>query len=132
MTIAVKGSDIVVLFVADLARSREFYGTVLGMQLTQEDDTSSVYATDAGSVLLLGRAGAAELLGDAVALEAPRGVSSIHVASVPDVDAAYATLASRGVTFLRAPEDRWWGLRTAHFADPDGHVWEINHSLPEA
>ncbi|MET0609013.1 MAG: VOC family protein, partial [Gaiellaceae bacterium] len=23
------------------------------------------------------------------------------------------------------PIDRPWGLRTAAFADPDGHVWEV-------
>ena len=30
-----------------------------------------------------------------------------------------------GVDFLNGPIDRLWGRRTASFADPSGHVWEI-------
>jgi lactoylglutathione lyase len=27
--------------------------------------------------------------------------------------------------------DRVWGVRTAAFADPDGHVWEVAAKLPD-
>jgi uncharacterized glyoxalase superfamily protein PhnB len=27
--------------------------------------------------------------------------------------------------------DREWGVRTACFTDPDGHVWEVAQQLPE-
>jgi uncharacterized glyoxalase superfamily protein PhnB len=36
-----------------------------------------------------------------------------------------AELASRGVTLLNGPIDRPWGIRTACFQDPAGHIWEI-------
>ena len=36
-----------------------------------------------------------------------------------------AELAGRGVKFLNGPMDRPWGIRTACFADPAGHIWEI-------
>ncbi len=49
-------------------------------------------------------------------------------AGVEDVDAAYQTLSAKGVRFLRPPTDQPWGLRTAYFADPEGNLWEINHS----
>jgi catechol 2,3-dioxygenase-like lactoylglutathione lyase family enzyme len=29
------------------------------------------------------------------------------------------------VELLNGPIDREWGVRTAAFADPDGHVWEV-------
>ena len=32
---------------------------------------------------------------------------------------------SRGVELLNGPMDRPWGIRTAAFADPAGHIWEI-------
>ena len=32
---------------------------------------------------------------------------------------------ARGVELLNGPLDREWGVRTAAFADPDGHVWEV-------
>ena len=48
---------------------------------------------------------------------------------VDDANAAFAELESRGVEFLNGPIDRPWGMRTACFADPDGHVWEIAQEL---
>jgi catechol 2,3-dioxygenase-like lactoylglutathione lyase family enzyme len=47
-----------------------------------------------------------------------------------DEDAVYAQLGARGVVLLNGPMDRDWGVRTAAFADPDGHVWEIAQQLP--
>ena len=46
---------------------------------------------------------------------------------VDDVDAACAELAARGVELLNGPMDRPWGIRTAAFADPSGHIWELAH-----
>ena len=39
-------------------------------------------------------------------------------------------LADRGVELLNGPLNREWGKRTACFADPDGHIWEIAQDLP--
>ena len=50
---------------------------------------------------------------------------------VDDVDATCAALAERGVRLLNGPMDRPWGIRTAAFADPAGHVWEIAAPLEE-
>ena len=47
--------------------------------------------------------------------------------AVDDVDAICAELASRGVELLNGPMDRPWGIRTACFTDPGGHIWEIAH-----
>jgi uncharacterized glyoxalase superfamily protein PhnB len=44
---------------------------------------------------------------------------------VDDVDTICAELAARGVELLSGPMDRPWGIRTASFSDPDGHLWEI-------
>jgi uncharacterized glyoxalase superfamily protein PhnB len=46
---------------------------------------------------------------------------------VDDVDATCAELAKRGVRLLNGPMDRPWGVRTASFRDPAGHIWEIAH-----
>ena len=39
-------------------------------------------------------------------------------------------LASRGVELLNGPIDRAWGMRTASFMDPAGHIWEVAQELP--
>ena len=44
---------------------------------------------------------------------------------VDDVDAMCAELTSRGIELLNGPIDRPWGIRTASFKDPAGHIWEI-------
>ena len=44
---------------------------------------------------------------------------------VSDVDAICAELRHRGVELLNGPMDRPWGVRTASFRDPSGHIWEI-------
>ena len=49
---------------------------------------------------------------------------------VDDADAACARLVSRGAPLLNGPLNRAWGVRTAAFSDPDGHVWEIAQQLP--
>ena len=48
---------------------------------------------------------------------------------VDDCDSTCAELASRGVTLINGPMDREWGLRTAAFADPDGHIWEVAENI---
>ena len=50
---------------------------------------------------------------------------------VADVDAITVKLKSEGVHFVTEPHDRKdWGIRVAHFRDPDGNLIEINHGLP--
>jgi uncharacterized glyoxalase superfamily protein PhnB len=34
-------------------------------------------------------------------------------------------LGERGAELLNGPVDRPWGVRTASFRDPGGHIWEI-------
>jgi catechol 2,3-dioxygenase-like lactoylglutathione lyase family enzyme len=46
------------------------------------------------------------------------------------VDEAYRQLQARGVAFVTIPQSREeWGIRTAHFRDPDGNLLEIYSSL---
>jgi lactoylglutathione lyase len=44
---------------------------------------------------------------------------------VDDVDEVCQELREKGVTLLTEPQDRWWGVRSASFVDPGGHIWEI-------
>jgi catechol 2,3-dioxygenase-like lactoylglutathione lyase family enzyme len=74
--------------------------------------------------------GAAELLGkQADELKIEGGQHGLLAASVADVDVAYEELKAEGVTFVRPPTNQRWGMRTAHFTDPEGNLWEINQSI---
>jgi len=53
------------------------------------------------------------------------GSRVVFTIQVEDVDAMCAVLKARGVDLLNGPMDRPWGIRTASFMDPGGHIWEI-------
>ena len=75
---------------------------------------------------------AAGLLGmEVTALKNQGGSRGLLAVSVADVDGAYADLKAKGVTLVRPPTDQSWGLRTAHFTDPEGNLWEINQPIAE-
>jgi lactoylglutathione lyase len=130
MTVTLKRIDAAVLFVADLNRAKTFYRDTLGLHMNFEDDASAAFDFDNTLLLLLTTGGAQDLLSsEAVAVKRPTGATSQLVAFVEDVDAIHEELVAQGVEFVREPIDREWGLRTAHFKDPDGNIWEIAHSL---
>lgn len=57
--------------------------------------------------------------------DAEAGARAQYTLDVSDVDASAAALQAAGVELLNGPLDRPWGIRTAAFADPSGHVWEF-------
>jgi catechol 2,3-dioxygenase-like lactoylglutathione lyase family enzyme len=126
VTVKLKQVNVAVLFVTDLERSKAFYRDTLGIPMKFADDASAGFDFDPVLLILLTVKGARELLSDeAVGDPRPSGASSQLVSFVDDVDDIYEELVAKGVEFIRTPIDREWGLRTAHFKDPDGNVWEI-------
>lgn len=119
------------LFVKDIKRSRDFYENVLGLELEHGGDDDAAFILGPDALLLLDHGAADDLLSPAdVDHDTSHGARSVVVTAVDDVDALYTELRSKGVDFIRAPEDRPWGKRCAHFKDPDGNVWEIHTDLP--
>jgi lactoylglutathione lyase len=126
MSTGLKGVNVAVLFVEDLDGAKRFYRETIGFEPAFEDDSSIAFNTGGAMLILLNLDGAIDLLtSDTVAGERPAGVRSQLVSFVDDVDAVYTDLLSKGVEFVRTPETRPWGMRTAHFTDPEGNVWEI-------
>jgi lactoylglutathione lyase len=120
------------LIVRDLATCTAFYRDTLGLQVRESESTSNSVSFQIDNVyfFLLEAEGAAQMVSsqplDLALGESPR---VLLAAGVEDVDAAYQMLSAKGVRFLRPPTDQPWGLRTAYFADPEGNLWEINHSI---
>ena len=123
--------EAVVLFVRDLTRCTAFYRDTFKLQYQGSDANSASFLLQEGLYLiLLSPEGAADLLGTEVnALKIEGGPRGLLAAGVADVDAAYEELKAKGVTFVRPPTDQRWGLRTAHFTDPEGNLWEINQPI---
>lgn len=117
----------ITLFVDDLAAAREFYARAFALPIHYEDDVSAVFDFDGTLINLLQESEAYDLIAPSGVADAGAGARMQLTIAVDDVDAAVADLRSRGVELLNGPMDRPWGIRTAAFADPAGHIWELAH-----
>jgi catechol 2,3-dioxygenase-like lactoylglutathione lyase family enzyme len=115
----------ITLFVDDLPRSRSFYADVFGLPMIYEDEDSAVFEFENTLVNLLKTTAARELIEPATVASRDAGSRLQLTIEVDDVDATCAELAKRGVELLNGPMNRPWGVRTASFRDPAGHIWEI-------
>ena len=119
------GIGAITLFVEDLEAAKQFYGEVFGLPLAFEDDDSAVFNFANTIINLLKTTAARRLIEPAAVASHDAGARLQLTIEVDDVDAMCAELASRGVELLNGPMDRPWGVRTASFRDPGGHIWEI-------
>jgi catechol 2,3-dioxygenase-like lactoylglutathione lyase family enzyme len=131
MSEELKSVGAITLFVEDLARARSFYLDVFGRPVAFEDDSSAGFKLDNVIINLVTIPAAGEAIAPAVVAQREPGSRCLLSIWVEDVDAACAELARKGVALLNGPVDRPWGLRTACFADPCGHLWELAQELAE-
>ena len=115
----------ITLFVEDLEAAKQFYQEVFGLPIAFEDDNSTVFKFGNTVVNLLKVTAAEELITPATVASREDGARVVFTIAVDDVDAICAELTARGVVLLNGPIDRPWGVRTASFRDPGGHIWEI-------
>ena len=119
------GIGAITLFVEDLAAATRFYQEVFGLPVMFEDDDSTVFDFENTMINLLKTPAARELVEPAAVAPREAGSRLQLTIAVDDVDAMCAELVRRGVRLLNGPIDRPWGVRTASFVDPGGHIWEI-------
>jgi catechol 2,3-dioxygenase-like lactoylglutathione lyase family enzyme len=121
------GSRRLVAFVATLdpARAKDFYGRVLGLRLTSEDNFALVFDAN-GTTLRV----------SVVRELAPAGYTVLGWL-VPDIRQAVRELAERSVVFqrfdgLEQDELGVWsapgGAKVAWFRDPDGNTLSVTQS----
>ncbi|MEO5951848.1 MAG: VOC family protein [Chloroflexia bacterium] len=120
-----KGIAAITLFVEDLAAAKQFYIDTFGLSVVYEDSNSAVFRFGNTLINLLKIEEADELIAPAKVASRKDGSRLVFTIEVDDVDAMCAELTSRGVVLLNGPMDRPWGIRTASFSDPGGHIWEI-------
>lgn len=121
--------DVITLFVEDLQRVRAFYQEVFGLSAVYEDAVSAVFNFGNMSINLLDISEAYGLIHPGPVANRESGSRFQFTIRVDDVDAVCDELKPHGVTLLNGPMDRPWGVRTAAFMDPAGHVWEIAQQL---
>jgi lactoylglutathione lyase len=121
------------LLVSDVPACLSFYRDVLGMQVLWADEDGHYVSFQTGDIVLaLNRKQAmAQVVGSTDRPVRADGQDPMAlVLAVDDVDTAYRELTAQGIAFVTQPMDRpHWGIRTAHFRDPDGNLIEINGPL---
>jgi catechol 2,3-dioxygenase-like lactoylglutathione lyase family enzyme len=115
--------SVISLGVADVERSKAFYAG-LGWSPVFEHETAIFY--QAGGLVFALFPGLAE---DACVEAERRGPGLIalahNVRSPEAVDAVVDQARAAGARITKPAQDAPWGGRTAYFADPDGHLWEV-------
>ena len=132
MRASLKSVGAITLFVEDARRSQSFYEEVFGLSVIWEDEDSAASKFENTIVNLLRMPAARELIEPGAVASREAGSRFQLTIWVDDADTVCAELATRGVELLNGPMNREWGVRTASFTDPDGHIWEIAQKLPEA
>ncbi len=124
-----RGIRAITLFFEDLEAAKTFYQEVFGLPVFYEDANSAVFEFGSTLANLLKAEAAAQLVEPAAVADREAGVRFQLTVEVDDVDATCTRLTARGARLLNGPMDRPWGIRTASFMDPGGHIWEIAQPL---
>ena len=132
MSESLKSVGAITLFVEDPRRAKSFYEHVFQLSPIYEDENAVAFEFENMIVNLLETPAAHDLITPAAVGDREAGSRFQLTIWVDDADAVCAELATRGVELLNGPINREWGMRTASFTDPDGHIWEVAAKLPEA
>jgi catechol 2,3-dioxygenase-like lactoylglutathione lyase family enzyme len=122
------------LLVSDFDTCFEFYSNTLGLAVTWGKPGGEYASFDIGipSGLSLFKS---DLMAPAVGnsekqLPADCREKVAIILKVPDVDITYNELSEKGVAFINPPADMTgWGMRAAHFRDPEDNLIEIFSEL---
>lgn len=124
-----EAADYIILIVADLDRTLDFYTQVLGLKLGHRSGDYAQLDTGLTRIGFYTRPAMAAVVG--VALEPARQTAPGFELGfkVADVDAAYAEIVAGGAMPVTPPTTRPWGQRTAYVRDPDGYLIELAQGL---
>lgn len=121
--------EVITLFVEDLQKVKLFYQEVFEVSAVYEDEVSAVYNLGNMSINLLQISEANGLIEPGKVAGQESGSRFQFTIRVDHVDAVIDELHKKGVKLLNGPLNRPWGVRTAAFADPAGHIWELAQQL---
>lgn len=111
---AIQGVFYIRISVADLARSKRFYGETLGWKL----QTDEPYVVG----LWFGTGYLVAALEPEMAAK-PHDTGMKVTVRVDDIEAQHSALKAKGVA-VTPIESRPWGQRDFSFTDPDGYGWQ--------
>lgn len=135
-----KGEDMklsnIRLLVNDFEKSFYFYNKTLGLNCTWGDKYAVFASFDIGlpSGLAIFKS---ELMAEATRNNKANSNNASNdkfaiIIEVENVDEMFKELKTKSIKFITEPKDMVaWGIRVAHFRDPDGNLIEIFSNLPK-
>lgn len=125
------------LLVNDFEKSFDFYNGTLGLKCTWGDKNAVFASFDIGlpSGLAIFKS---ELMAEATGNDKANSDSTSNdkfaiIIEVENVDKMFTELKNKSIEFITEPKDMVaWGIRVAHFRDPDGNLIEIFSNLPKS
>jgi lactoylglutathione lyase len=127
-----KSVNVLTLFVEDQLRSKQFYEQIFDVVGVDEGHGTVIFQFDNLFLRLLEREEAeGEMLGQVPVGDAGARRTVQLAFRVQDADALCSELAERGIPIVYGPVDRPWGVRSAAFVDPDGHVWQFSSDISQ-
>jgi predicted enzyme related to lactoylglutathione lyase len=118
-------TDMIILYVADQQRSRDFYKAILNREPKLDVPGMTEFSLNEKTLLgLMPESGIEKILGDKMpSPNSGNGIPRCELyLAVPDVEIAFEKLIIHGGKSISPPEMRDWGHFAAYGADPDGHV----------
>ena len=119
---AATGIFYVFAFVSDLARSKRFYGEILGWKLGTDEPDVAGFSFGSGYLVV-------HTDDRREPIRCYAGGMQVEV-RVDDVDAEHERLRKLGVA-VSDLEDQPWGERNFSFVDPDGYRWSYGQPKRE-
>ena len=120
---------LVTLGVEDLARASAFYEAMGLKRSRASQETIHFYDMDGVVLALFPNDMLADDAGvPGVGSGFRRQTLAWNVADAATVDAGFARVIAVGAVSLKTPHKTVWGGYVGHFADPEGHLWEIAHN----
>jgi catechol 2,3-dioxygenase-like lactoylglutathione lyase family enzyme len=120
---------LVTLGVEDLARASAFY-EAMGLKRSRASQPTFLIYDMAGIVLALFPN---EMLAEDAGVPGEghgfrRQTLAWNVPDAAEVDSGFARVMAAGAVSLKLPYKTSWGGYVGHFADTEGHLWEIAHN----
>jgi catechol 2,3-dioxygenase-like lactoylglutathione lyase family enzyme len=119
------------LLIQDYQASLHFYRDIMGFEVTWDDGDYASFQDGEMRLAIFKREMMSETTGTtAKVADAECQDKFALIFEVSNVDEYYRQLQDKGVQFANIPQDYpSWGIRAAHFRDPDGNLIEINSGL---